>query len=408
MGATIVLKPKSTWRRILFMNDQAEVKPEPKKKKKRATLITLIVIVILVALVFLYWFIWARFSLSTNDAYVQGHTVEVYSQVNGNVSSLKVQDTAYVKEGDLLVELDPTDYLIEFENSKSNLANTIREVIQMFDNVYQLKAYVEQQQSQLDQAQFQFLNREALAPIGAVTGEDFLNSETNLAVAQASLNQALEDLRGSEAQIYNTTVETHPKVEEAKDKVRIAWLNLQRTFIKAPVSGYIANSNIQVGESVNTQTPLLSVVPLEGLWANANFKEVKLKNVRIGQPVELTSSMYGSKVKFKGVVLGISPGTGSIFSVLPPQNATGNWIKIVQRVPVRVSLDAKQLKEYPLRLGLSLDAKIDLRNQGGEPIHRAQQNPPVLETSVFKDQICGVDAIIHQVLQDNINMDLNP
>jgi membrane fusion protein (multidrug efflux system) len=384
------------------MNEQQASEPKKPKKKKLKMIVLIGIFLTVALLIFLYWVVWGRFTISTNDAYVHGHTVEVFSKVKGSVYSIKTQETCYVQEGEVLLELDATDYVIAFENSKALLANTVREVIKMFDEVYQKKAFIDQLEAQLAQAQFQYINREALLPIGAISKENFQNSETNLLVAQSSLKQAVEHLKGSEAQIYNTTVATHPKVEEAKERVRVAWLNLQRTLIKAPVNGYVAQMNTQVGESVNTQSPLISIVPLQGLWANANFKEVDLRDIHIGQEVEMSSSIYGPKVKFKGRVLGISPGTGSVFSVLPPQNATGNWIQIVQRVPVKVSLDAKQLQEYPLRLGLSLDAKIYLKKSTGETVKCHESPANILKTTIFQEQMSGVESIINQVIQNNI------
>lgn len=389
------------------MNEHADQKlienKGPVKKKKTALFVTLGVIIICALLIFFYWFIWARFSVSTNSAYVNGNTVEVYPQVTGSITTVNVQETFHVKQGDVLLELDPTDYVIAFENSKSVLANTIRGVVQKFDRVYQLQASVQMQQSQLDQAVLNYQHREALVQIGGVTLEDFQKSETDMHVAQASLNQSLEDLRGSEAQVYNTTVATHPLVQEAMDTVRSSWIDLQRCVIKAPVDGYVALKSAQVGETVSPSNPLLSIVPLNDVWVNANFKEIQLKKIRIGQPVKVTSSLYGSHVKYKGTVMGISPGTGSVFSVIPPQNATGNWIKIVQRVPVRVSLDPKQLEKHPLRLGLSLKATVDLRDEEGEVLTPLEPTLPIYQTFIFQDQIYGVEGIIKRVLEENIN-----
>lgn len=385
------------------MNEQEASDPKKSKKKKITMIVVIGFFLILATLILLYWLTWGRFTISTNDAYVHGHIVEVFSRVKGNVYSVRTQESCYVEEGEVLVELDATDYVIAFENSKAFLANTVREVVKMFDQVYQQKAFINQLETQLAQAQFHYMNRGALLPIGAISKENFQNAETNLLVAQSALKQAIESLRGSEAQIYNTTVATHPKVEEAKEKVRVSWLNLQRTLIKSPVAGYIAQMNTQVGESVNTEVPLISIVPFQGFWANANFKEVNLRDIHIGQEVEMTSSIYGSKVKFTGTVLGISPGTGSVFSVLPPQNATGNWIQIVQRVPVKVSLDPKQLQEHPLRLGLSLDAKIHLKKSRGEGVKCHETPASTLKTTIFQEQMNGVESIINKVIQNNIN-----
>ncbi len=389
------------------MNEQVDQKlienKGPVKKKKTALFVTLGVVILCVLLIFFYWLIWARFSVSTNSAYVNGNTVEVFPQINGSITTVSVQETFHVKQGDVLIELDPTDFVIAFENSKSVLANTIRDVVQKFDKVYQLQASVQMQQSQLDQAVLNYQHREVLVQIGGVTLEDYQNSETDLRVAQASLNQSVEDLRGSEAQIYNTTVPTHPLVQEAMDSVRSSWVDLQRTVIRAPVDGYVALKSAQVGETASPSTPLLSIVPLKDVWVNANFKEIQLKKIRIGQPVEIISSLYGSKVKYQGSVIGISPGTGSVFSVIPPQNATGNWIKIVQRVPVRVSLDPRQLEKHPLRLGLTLKATVDLHDEEGEVLTPLEPTLPIYQTFVFQDQIYGVEGIIKQVVQDNIN-----
>ncbi len=403
--------PKSTWRVILFMSDTDQPKliedKSTPKKRKWILLVVIGCLLILSLIIFLYWVLSARFYISTEDAYVNGNTVEVYPQIGGNITTVNVQETFHVKQGDVLVILDPTESLIAFENSKSALANTVREVVQKFDQVFKIKAHIQMLQSQLAQAELNFQHRDALVKIGGVTKEDFENSGTNVLVAQASLNEAMEDLRGSEAQIYNTTVATHPLVKEAADKVRSSWINLQRTVVLAPIDGYIAKKSAQVGESADPSVALLSIVPLKDIWVDANFKESQLSHIKLGQSVEMVTSLYGNRVKYKGSVVGISPGTGSAFAILPPQNASGNWIKIVQRVPVRISLDSNQLDKYPLRLGLSLKSIVDIRDESGGTLLPMEATQSLYQTSVFQDQIVGVDEIISQVIQQNINPNLS-
>lgn len=375
------------------------------KKSKKGPWIVLGVFALLGLLAFFYWFFLARFTLSTNDAYVEGNRIEIFPQIAGTVTAIHVQETDYVQAGDVLIELDPTDATLAFESSLSKLGNAVRQVVQKFDQVYQYRALVEVRQSEVIKAKNHYENRAPLVSIGAVTKEDFQNAVSDLTSAKASLGQALEDLKGAEAQIYNTSVKTHPIVLEAIDQVRSCWVNLKRTVIRAPQEGYVALKNAQVGESALISRPLLSLVPLNEIWVNANFREVKLSKVELGQKVELKSDVYKNKVKFSGLVVGISPSTGSFLSVLPPQNAAGNWIKIVQRVPVRIQLDPQQLKEHPLRVGLSMNAKMDLRDEVHPLPQVTASVRPLYQTSVYQDQIQGVEPIIDQVIMENIKGD---
>lgn len=381
-------------------DDQKVFQP---KKNKKIPLIVLGGLFLIGLIVFFWWLIWARFTLSTNDAYVHGNQVEVYPQINGSITSIYFQETDYVKEGDPLIELDRTDALLAFEQSQAQLANTVRQVVQKFDQVYQLKAAIEVRQSELLQAQVHYNNREPLVEAGAVTKEEFQNAEIALLSAKAAICELTEQLRGAEAQIYNTSVQTHPLVLEAKEKVREAWLNLSRTCIKAPVEGYIAQRAAQVGESAMTQRPLLSIVPLDEIWVNANFKEVQLSKIKVGQTVTLTSSLYGNKVEYTGQVVGISPGTGGVFSVLPPQNATGNWIKIIQRVPVKIKLNPNDFKNHPLRVGLTMNASINLKDSVASVQKRSACDGSIYSTQIFDQSLMGVDPIIERIIAENIN-----
>lgn len=377
-------------------------KPKSFHRKKLAPYIALAFILLVALAIFLYWILHARFILTTKDAYVQGNQVEVYSQINGYVTSLNVEETQYVQAGDILAQLDQTDAQLAFNHSQSKLANVVREVVSKFDRVYQLKAAVQVKQMQVDQALTHYQNRAPLVEMGGVSKEEFQDAQIQLEEAEASLKQVMEDLKGAEAQVYNTSVYTHPLVLEAEDQLRTAWVNLQRTVIRAPVEGYIGQKNVQLGESVNPNRPIVSIIPLDQLWVNANFKEVKLSKIYIGQKVELISDIYGKKMPFSGTIVGISPGTGSSFSVLPAENATGNWIKIIQRVPVRIAFDSKSLKQHPLRIGLSMEAKIHLKQSSSSKKNQTNFSDALVETQVFSGQMNGVDAIIQQTIEQNI------
>lgn len=389
-------------------NDTQPVETAAAPNNKKRNMILLLVSALFLALglgYLAYWIMYGRFHQETDDAYVNGNQIMVTPLVPGIITSIACDNTDYVEEGQPLLYLDKTDSLIALEKAKSNLANTVRKVVDLFAKVEELKASIDVKKAELLRVGRDYEHRQELKDTGAISEEDFQHAETSLYAAVASLNYVQTQYLSALAQVEGTSIDTHPEVNIAKDQVRYAWVQLQRCTISAPVSGIVAQRSAQVGEWVSTNKPLLSIVPLGQIWIDANFKENQLRDIRIHQEVEITADMYGSDVVYHGKVLGINPGTGSIFSVLPPQNATGNWIKIVQRVPVRIALQQDEIKKHPLMLGLSMNVNVNTRDIEGP---RLQNTPPteiLYQTPIFSDQEKGVEELIQKIIEENIPHD---
>ena len=329
----------------------SEEKPPSSANKRRNIIFAMAAFFLLIGLIYLiYYLIWGQFHVTTDDAYINGNRILLNARVSSNVTKIYAEETELVAEGQLLIELDPTDYLIEFEAKKTILANVLRQTIEFFENVDELEAQLAKYQAELVRATQDFEHRLNLIESGSVSLEDVEHTEAALKVAFSNVNYTSHLLNAARAKIQNTTVTTHPQVKKVKDDLLEAWVKLQRCQIFAPATGIVAQRKIQVGEHVSPSDPLLSVVPLNQIWAEANFKEIQLKHIRIGQPVKVTADIYGGSVDYHGTVVGLTAGTGSVFSALPPQNATGNWIKIVQRLAVRIKLNCEQIKKHPLFL----------------------------------------------------------
>jgi membrane fusion protein (multidrug efflux system) len=318
-----------------------------------------------------YWAVFSRFSEETDNAYVQGNVVQVTPQLAGTVTKIFADDTNLVKAGQPLVALDTADADVAVAQAEAQLAQTVREVRTLYASQAQSGANVSVRQAELARARDDLARRKALAGTGAISGEEIRHAESAVTAAQAALEAAREQLASGKALTEGTSVEKHPNVQRAAARLQEVLLAQSRSTLYAPVSGEVAKRNVQVGQRINPGAPLMAIVPLDQLWVDANFKESQLREMRIGQPVTLTSDVYGSNVKYEGKIVGLAAGTGSAFALLPAQNATGNWIKVVQRVPVRISLDPKQLAEHPLRIGLSMRAEVDLHNQDGKPLGEA-------------------------------------
>lgn len=371
-------------------------------KRNRAILITTLVFLLLGAAWLIYWVVWGRFYQYTDDAYVDGNNVITTPQVPGIVESFSVMDADFVPEGRIVVELDKTDARIALAKAVADLGLAVRGVARLFEEAEQYAALVQVKKAGFIKAAQDFEHRKHLIDEGGVSLED-------LEHAEAALKSSFFDLIATEhafgatlAQIENTTIDTHPLVEQKKNVLRHAFVFLQRCTIKSAVTGIVAQRTVQVGERVKAAQPLMAIVPLNQMWVNANFKEVQLKKMRVGQPVKITSDIYGGDLVFHGKVAGIGGGTGSIFSVLPPQNATGNWIKIVQRIPVRILLDQEEVKQHPLRLGLSMEVTVDIHDVDKPLIPEIRADGPLFETTVFAEQEKGAEALINQVILDNL------
>ncbi|MFM0369245.1 EmrA/EmrK family multidrug efflux transporter periplasmic adaptor subunit [Paraburkholderia aspalathi] len=373
----------------------------PANNGKRKRMMTLLVIVILIAAVAygLYYFLDARFHEDTDDAYVNGNVVQITPQVTGTVVAVNADDTQTVKAGDPLVVLDPADARVALEQAEANLAQTVRQVRGLFADDNQYQAQVAQRQSDLSRAQDDLKRRLTVAQTGAVSAEEISHARDAVKSAQASVDAAEQQLASNRALTANTTIANHPNVQAAAAKVRDAYLANARNNLPAPVTGYVAKRSVQVGQRVSPGTPLMAIVPLGGVWVDANFKEVQLKHMRIGQPVELTADVYGSSVVFHGKVVGFSAGTGSAFSLLPAQNATGNWIKVVQRLPVRIALDPQELEKHPLRIGLSMQADVSIKDDQGGQLGQAPNT--VYQTNVFDKYGDQADAEIARIISEN-------
>jgi membrane fusion protein (multidrug efflux system) len=351
---------------------------------------------------FLMWlFIW-QYEESTQDAYVAGNIVRLSSQISAPISCIFTDNTNLVVEGQLLVLLDDTVTRVNLEQAKATLAQSVRQVTQLFENVHQLHANVEVQKSQLELARLEYDRRKELIKTNAVSVEDLENNRSRFNIAQSNLVYALSQLQAAIAQVHGTTVHNHPTVEQSKATLRSSFVSQFRTQVFCPTRGYVAKRVAQVGQWVNPGDPLLSIVPLFDIWVDANFKETQLKNMRIGQPVELIADMYGGDVIYHGKVVGLTPGSGDVFDILPPQNATGNWIKIVQRVPVRISLDPKELEEHPLVLGLSMDVTVSTRDLTGEVLAYQAKKDPIYTTEIFEGQGSRADELIEEIVRKNM------
>jgi membrane fusion protein (multidrug efflux system) len=316
----------------------------------------------------LNWLLISRFYEDTDNAYVQGNIVQITPQIVGTVVKIYADDTDLVKAGQTLVSLDPSDTKVAVEQAEAELAQTVREVRTLYTSHKQADANLVQRQVELTRATDDLAERKKLALTGTISKEELRHAEATVNAARAAVDGAREQLSSGRALTDGTSVRKHPTVQRASAHFRELLLALQRTSLVAPVNGQIAKRTVQVGQRVSPGAPLMAVIPLDQLWVDANFKEGQLRAIRVGQFVTLISDLYGSAVKYTGKVTGMGAGTGGAFALLPAQNATGNWIKVVQRVPVRISLDPTQLAAHPLRIGLSVHAEIDLHDQNGNPL----------------------------------------
>jgi membrane fusion protein (multidrug efflux system) len=348
-----------------------------------------------------YWAFVLRFEQSTDDAYVSGNVVQITPQIAGTVVRIAAEDTQFVKAGSTLVELDPADAKIALEQADAKLAKTVRDVRGLFATTAQLEANVDMRSAELARASEDLDRRERLARSGAVSGEELQHARDAMASARASLAAARQELAANQARVDRTSVENHPDVLAAAAQVHDAYLDVARTALPAPVSGYVAKRAVQLGQRVAPGAPLMAIVPLDQVWVDANFKEPQLATMRIGQPVTLTADLYGGNVHYHGTVAGFGAGTGSAFALLPAQNATGNWIKIVQRVPVRIALDAQELTAHPLQIGLSMQVEVDTHERGGERLPQNVHAPAPLSTDVYDNVDAAAAERVHAIIAAN-------
>lgn len=396
---------------------QPDAEASPSSKKRRRALTALASVAVLAGAGWgLYEWLVASHYESTDNAYVQGNVIQITPQIGGTVMAIMADDTDLVKAGQPLVQLDPADAKVALDQAEAALAQTVRQVRTLYANNGALAAQVTlrqsdvvKAQSDIARAQDDLKRRQALSGNGAVSKEELNHAETTLAnaksalaAAQAGVVSAREQLASNQSLTEGTSVEQHPSVLAAAAKVREAYLATQRVAMPAPVEGYVAKRTVQLGQRVAAGTPMMSIVPLNQVWVDANFKEVQLRNIRLDQPVKLTADVYGKKVEYTGRVAGLGVGTGAAFALLPAQNATGNWIKVVQRVPVRIALDAEQLKANPLRVGLSMDAEIDVTQKGGKMLADAPRASALAQTQVYSRLDQGADAEVQRIIAANM------
>ena len=348
-----------------------------------------------------YWYFFIKGFEETEDAYVSGNQVMVSAQVAGNISKINVDNMDPVQAGDVLLELDDTNAKLSFEQAKSNLANAVRQVSQLNYTVKQLKSAVRANEITLAQAQGNLNRRVQLVKDGAIDKESFQHAKEAVELAKANLTTSQNQLGANQALLLDGPLSEQPQIQSAVSNLKQAWLNLERTKIRSPIKGYVARRNAQVGQAVSVGGALMAVVTTDQMWLDANFKETQLTHMRIGQPVEIHFDLYGKDKTFNGKVVGIEMGTGSAFSLLPTQNATGNWIKVVQRVPVRIQLDPQQLIENPLRIGLSATVKVDVSDSQGETLRNQAPSTTLYSTNVLQYDESAINNLIESIIRDN-------
>ena len=397
------------------MNSSASNTPMPSaSRQKGLTLVASVVLICALSYSAWQWFN-ARNLETTDNAYVTGHVVQITPQIAGTVVAIKVDESDRVKSGQVLVRMDPSDTRLAFEQAQEQLAQSAREIsAQVINNAVleeQVKikqAVLERVQLEAQKAQDDFARRNQVAPMGGVGKEELEHASKQVALtknmlqaAQAALQSAKDQLLANKALTHNGSIQDHPSVKKAASKLNEAALAMQRSELIAPIDGHVAKRFVQLGQRVAPGAPLLTLVNLDQLWVEANFKEVQLRNIRIGQDVELSADVYGNNTVYHGKVLGLGSGTGAAFSLLPAQNATGNWIKIVQRVPVRISLDPQELKKNPLRIGLSMDVTVHTADKSGEFVSQTPRTDEASSTQVFDSQSKQNNELIQSIIKSN-------
>jgi membrane fusion protein (multidrug efflux system) len=380
-------------------NDSANAPADNGKRNTRLLILAAVVVIGVIAYT-AYYFLHSRYFEETDDAYVASDMVQITSEVAGTINSIHVDNTQQVQRGQVLIQLDPSDAQIAVASAEAELARTVRNVRGLFSKSSGLKSVINARKIALQSAREDLQRRMKVAAEGGVSAEELQHSKDQVAQLEASLATSTEELETNNAQVENTTISNHPQVLAAAASLRQASLALKRTQITAPVSGAVARRNVELGSRIAAGTPLLAVVPLENAWVDANFKEVQLEHMRVGQPVEVYSDMYGKDVKYHGKIAGVGAGSGAAFALLPPQNASGNWIKIVQRVPVRIALDPQELAKNPLRLGLSMKVIVDMHNTDGSLIATQVRTAPQ-QVIINGEQDAKVDVKIADIIKRN-------
>jgi len=358
------------------MTDAATETPPPANGNpgaRRKWLIILAVAVAVLGLIYLAYILLKPPSQETDDAYVAGDTVTITARDPGTVLALHADNTQMVKAGQPLIDLDPATTDVDLAAAEARLAQAVRGVRSDFSRVNESNAGLTRAEAELDRARNDFSRRRQAAAEGAVSGEEVAHAADTVKTALAALALAQSQVVQANAQVQGTSLSTNPAVLSAIAEYRRAAIRRSHMHVVAPVDGLVAQRTVQIGQQIAAGTPLMAVVPLRRVWIDANFRETQLRDIRIGQPATITSDTYGGKVVFHGHVIGLAAGSGSAFALLPPQNASGNWIKIVQRLPVRIALDPRELDRYPLRIGLSVAVEVDTADTSGTLVGKPAQ-----------------------------------
>jgi membrane fusion protein (multidrug efflux system) len=377
--------------------------PAPSTGKRRRVLIVIAVIFIILGLLWgLYWVLVLSLREETDDAYINGNKVVISSQVSGTVIAVLTDDTQLVKAGQVLVRLDPIDAQTSLSKSGSALAQTVRQLNAEKVTADQFDSMIETRTLELARAEADLAKREPLLEGHAIAPEEIRHARETVALARAAVLQAKLQAGALHALVGGPNLEENPSILQSKAAYRDAWIAAQRNAVVAPVTGYVAERSVQLGQHIQAGQALMTVIPLNSLWVDANFKEVQLRHIRIGQPVQVRSDLYGGSYIFHAHVKGMSAGTGAAFALLPAQNASGNWIKVVQRVPVRIQIDDADLVRSPLRVGLSATVTVDTTDRHGPVLAMEAADKPVGDTQVYLQDLdkanAEADAIVHRNL----------
>ncbi|MGL6071382.1 HlyD family secretion protein [Craterilacuibacter sp.] len=377
--------------------------PTKDKTARNKALLKLTLAVALVGIVLLtYWLLFLKGKESTDDAYAAGNQIPVSAQIGGTITAIGAEDTQQVEAGSVLLQLDPADTTLALVRAKAELAQAVRQTRTLITGQSKLEAIVAERRTALSRTEGDLKRREQARQDDAIGQEELQHAREAVNGARPALQVAEADLKAQRELIMSDTVAKHPQVARAAAVVREAALAVERTRVLAPAQGQIARRSAQLGMRIQPGTPLMALVPMNSMWVDANFKESQLKNLRIGQSATVHADVYGGDVSFKGKVVGLAAGTGSVFSLLPAQNATGNWIKVVQRVPVRIALDPAELQQHPLRLGLSMNVTVDISDTSGPLVSKAPAGKPQLSTDIYSGQLARANAQVAQIIAANL------
>ncbi len=372
-------------------------------KKRNRILIFFIILIFLSIIGYLfYYYLYGQFYESTDDAYVKQNIVYITPQVSGVVDEVNINTAQYVKYKEQIGHIDSKDIEIAFKNSKNSLAQSVRHIKELHKQKDKAKALISLRKIQVDKAESDFKRNQILFSNKAISKEVYDNFKYALEEAKENLNIAKKNYLSIKVLLKGENIYNNPQIKKAVLALEKAYINLKRCDILSPKSGIVAKKNFSVGSHVNPQTIIAAIVPKIGFWVDANFKETKLKNIRIGQSVKLYSDVYGKNIVFHGKVVGILPGTGSAFSLLPAQNATGNWIKIIQRVPVRISLNQKELQKYPLQVGNSMEVYVDTHIRNKKKLKKVKIRKPNFKTNLYKDALKNAKKIADEIIKKNL------